>query len=497
MSLELSDIQKQLEEISKKKKVNRYASRRANLARSGRKLQTFTGSEAEEKKQNANSKKIENAARKVVAAGGDASRVRGSGKTGLITTGRRRDTGITGKQRKGVSEVKIALGQKERSTPKTGKKGGKTGGAKKVTAPKPKKAPAPKKVKVSQDVREIASRQGLTIGGKKIGRAGKVGGVHIDTGSTPKPKPKLGKDVNQAPIYRKITSPKNINLSSVASLDALSWYLNKVAAQIYGGKEGGFSVSGHKPTTTKITTQGSGKNNMINPKTGKKWRAARDDAGNVVGAETPSTKPIINTQPNVQPTTFKSPNQKSPQSQGQKRSFALTTQPSPQGNQGGATTRGRGGATRSSDAVRRGIRGLKNTSVTSLEAVSWYLNKIAFDKHGKAVTGKGGGVKRTNTSIKAPSQSKGHEDFPVLSSETELENVKLQNYKNQSNSLDFVEFGLDVLKTLKNEIYKEDNPKITQDAKSLKVRGSDHRAKRKPIGSSKDDEKLSHKLNYD
>ena len=499
MSLELSDIQKQLEEISKKK--NQYASRRANLARSGRKFQSFVGTDEEEKKRNANAKKIDAAARKVVAAGGDASRVRGSGKTGRVTTTRRRDTTINRKQQKGVSDVKVALGQKEvKVKPNTGKGkkgGGKKGGAKKVTAPKPKKAPAPKKVKVSQDVREIASRQGLTIGGKKIGRAGKVSSVNIDGkyGRTPAEKPKLG-----------ITSPKNINLSSVASLDAVSWFLNKVAAQMYGGKGGGFSVSGHKPATAKITTQGSGKENMINPKTGKKWRAARDDAGNVVGAETPSTKPISNTQPNVQPTTFKSPNQKSPQSKGQKRRFALTTQPAAQGNQGGATTRGTTQpagtgrsqpATSTSDAVRRGIRGLKNTSVTSLEAVSWYLNKISYDKRGKVVTGKGGGVKRNNTATKPKKVAQGHEDFPVLTSEKELENVKLQNYRNINNSLDFVEFGLDVLKTLKNEIYKEDNPKITQDAKSLKVRGSDHRAKRKPIGSTRDDEKLSHKLNYD
>ena len=51
MSLELSDIQKQLEEISKKK--NQYASRRANLARSGRKFQSFVGTDEEEKKRNA------------------------------------------------------------------------------------------------------------------------------------------------------------------------------------------------------------------------------------------------------------------------------------------------------------------------------------------------------------------------------------------------------------------------------------------------------------
>ena len=196
MSLELSDIQKQLEEISKKK--NQYASRRANLARSGIKFQSFVGTDEEEKKRNANAKKIDSAARKVVAAGGDESRVRGSGKTGRVTTTRRRDTTINRKQQKGVSDVKVALGQKEvKVKPNTGKGkkgGGKKGGAKKVTAPKPKKAPAPKKVKVSQDVREIASRQGLTIGGKKIGRAGKVRNVNIDGryGSTPAEKPKLG-----------------------------------------------------------------------------------------------------------------------------------------------------------------------------------------------------------------------------------------------------------------------------------------------------------------
>ena len=147
------------------------------------------------------------------------------------------------------------------------------------------------------------------------------------------------------------------------------------------------------------------------------------------------------------------------------------------------------------EMIRQGIQLITGVTIKHVEKG---LDGCRIElSSGKVVTGKGGGVKRTNTTTKPKKVAQGHEDFPVLTSEKELENVKLQNYRNINNSLDFVEFGLDVLKTLKNEIYKEDNPKITQDAKSLKVRGSDHRAKRKPIGSTRDDEKLSHKLNYD